>query len=435
MRYLFDSVRYTVLTLLCFPGSVLMAQHFDEAPINYSITKASNSISRLQDKLDSKSITFEFEDHFGFLQSVLHHLDIPYDSQILVFAKTSFQNRLITPSTPRAIYFNDDTYIGTVQNGDVIELSTTDPVLGAVFYTIAQDKSKPPQFTRMHHDCMQCHASSLTRGIPGHVVRSVFPNEQGFPILKMGSHITTQDSPLEERWGGWYVTGTHGSVHHMGNTIAKETNRGTDFDPENGSNVVTLHQRVQQNKYLTSHSDIVSLMVIEHQTQMQNLITSANFETRNALYTQSIMDDLLEQKSETLSDSTRRRIANAGNKLVDYMLFVNELKLTYPIKGTSGFAQEFTERGPHDSQGRSLRDFDLKERLFKYPLSYLIYSSQFNGLPKEMKQYVYQRLWDILTGAIVSEEYHHLTQSKRRAIRQILIETKSDLPDYWIEQF
>lgn len=219
----------------------------------------------------------------------------------------------------------------------------------------------------------------------------------------------------------------------MGNTIAKETDQGIDFDPESGS--VTLHQRVQPNKYLTSHSDIVALMVIEHQTKMQNLMTSANFETRNALYSQSIMDDLLEQDSETLSDSTQRRIANAGNKLVDYLLFVNELKLEYPIKGTSGFTQQFSSRGPQDSRGRSLRDFDLKERLFKYPLSYLIYSSQFEGLPKEMKQYVYQRLWDILTSAIDSDEYQHLSQSTRQAIRQILIETKSDLPDYWKEHF
>jgi hypothetical protein len=92
---------------------------------------------------------------------------------------------------PRAIHYNDDTYIGTVQRGDIIEISTTDNILGTVFYTLEQTKTKRPTFVRQDINYLQCHASTLTRGTPGHIMRSVYPDKQGYPILKSGTHITT----------------------------------------------------------------------------------------------------------------------------------------------------------------------------------------------------------------------------------------------------
>ena len=409
------------------------ADRFEEAPIKYSDTKAHNSISKLQEAIDAKTVELEYDPQFGYLKSVMEALQIPTESQVMVFSKTSFQNRYISPSTPRAIYFNDEVYIGTVQRGDVLEVSASDPDLGTVFYVLSQEKSERPEFLRQNNNCLQCHASTLTRGVPGHVVRSVFPDKEGFPILKAGTHVTTQSSPLKERWGGWYVTGEHGEARHMGNAIAQELDRDAQIDMESGANKMSLEKMFDTSKYLTAHSDIVSLMVLEHQSKMQNLITAANFETRMALKDQAVMDEIFERDPNELSKSTRSRIRNVGNALVDYMVFVEEAELLSPIQGSSEFTQKFSAQGPRDTSERSLRDLDLNKRLFKYPLSYLIYSPQFDGLPDEMKDHVYERLWDILSGTDRDEKYDHLSRRTRRAIREILKNTKADLPDYWYE--
>ena len=414
-------------------GQALAADRFDEEPILYSTTKADNLISVMQEALDSHRIQLEHDKDFGYLASVLSALDVPQSSQVMVFSKTSFQNRYIAPTTPRAIYFNDEVYVGTVHYGDVLEISVTDPKLGAVYYTLSQEADVPPEFIRQSDNCLQCHASTLTQGIPGHVVRSVFPDDEGFPILKAGSHVTTQDSPFEERWGGWYVTGKHGAMRHMGNVLATETAKDAILDSDAGANRESIDDRVNTDRYLTPHSDIVALMVLEHQTQMHNLITQANFETRMALKDQSVMDEILERDASILSDSTQRRIASVGEKLLDYMLFVNEVELEDPVKGTSDYMAFFPGQGPFDSQGRSLREFDLESRLFNYPLSYLIYTAQFDALPGAMKDYLYKRLWDILNGEDDADKYIHLSNAKCRAIREILSETKDDLPEYWRE--
>lgn len=426
-------IAIVALAVVTLPIFAIGEDRFEEEPINYSQTKEQNSVTDLQEAIDKSEVTFTFDSQFGYLKSVLEHFKIPRESQVLVFSKTSFQNRYITPSTPRALYFNDDVYIGTVQNGDVIEVSSADPNLGAVFYTLDQRQVARPTFLRQSHDCLQCHASTLTRGMPGHVVRSVYPDAEGFPLLKAGSHVTTQESPIKERWGGWYVTGTHGDARHMGNVIAEEVGNEVKLDMEGGANRTSLDARVDSSKYLTPHSDIVSLMVLEHQTRMHNLLTNANFETRLALRDQAVTDKIFNRDPNVLTDSTKRRIANAGDKLVRYMLFLDEVELDDPVKGTSGFAEIFESQGPADGEGRSLRELDLEERLFKYPLSYLIYSPQFDGLPREMKDYVYQRLWNILTNVEDTSDYLHLTNAKCRAIRQILLATKPDLPEYWNE--
>jgi hypothetical protein len=171
-------------------------------------------------------------------------------------------------------------------------------------------------------------------------------------------------------------------------------------------------------------------MVLEHQAEMHNLITRANFDTRFALRDQRLLDEMTNTPPGTLSDSTRRRIAAAGDRLVDYMLFVNEAPLTSPVSGTSTFAEDFASIGPRDRQGRSLRTFDLETRLFKYPLSYLIYSEAFDSLPREIRRYVYWRLWQILTGAEESEAYAHLTQDIRKTLREILLDTRPELTGY-----
>jgi hypothetical protein len=401
-----------------------------EAPFNYSSAPADNPVTDLQNAIRAAEVTLEHDNQFGYLKSLMDALDIPVESQLLVFSKTSFQNQYIFPEKPRAIYFNDDVYLGSVQHGDVIEISAADQNLGTVFYTLSQKKTPKPRFIRQDHNCLQCHGSTLTRGIPGHVIRSLYVDEKGFPILKAGTKLTTQASAFAERWGGWYVTGTHGTARHMGNEIARELEWDAELDMESGANRQRVDSRVDTKRYLTEHSDIVSLMVLGHQTQIHNLITQANFETRYALEDQAVMDEILKRDPKVLSDSSKRRIANAGEKLLNSLLFADEVALSDPVVGGSGFTKVFQEAGPRDRQGRSLRELELKTRLFKHPLSFLIYSPSFTGMPDEMKKYVYRRLWDILTDKDPAE-HPHITQGQRITIREILNDTLPDLPSYW----
>jgi hypothetical protein len=172
-------------------------------------------------------------------------------------------------------------------------------------------------------------------------------------------------------------------------------------------------------------------MVLEHQAEMHNLITRVNFQTRMALRDERIMNEALGRPPGTRSDSTNSRIKGACEPLVKYMLFCNEAKLTQAIEGTSSFAADFPARGPKDSRGRSLRDLDLKTRLLRHPCSYLIYSSVFEGLPAEAKEYIYSRLFAILSGEDQSSDFAHLSKDDRATILEILRATKTDLPAQW----
>jgi hypothetical protein len=346
---------------------------------------------------------------------------------MLVFSQTSFQLRKISPQRPRAIYFNDDTYVGWVQDGDVIEVSSVDPQQGTIFYTLDQRKSETPTFVRDRGQCLSCHASSRTQGVPGLLVRSVYPDINGRPILGSGTFTTDHRSPFRERWGGWYVTGTHGLMRHMGNGTVDDRSNAESMDQDAGANQTDLEDLVDTTPYLSSSSDIVALMVLEHQTQMHNLLTNAAFETRHARYYDKMMNDALGRPAEYQSQSTQRRIARAAEKVVRHLLFVDEFQLTSPVKGVSGFASEFPDRGPRDSEGRSLRDFDLTRRLFRYPCSYLLYADAFLELPAPVRERVYRRLHEVLNGRDTSADFKHLTTEDRQAILSILLETHAEL--------
>lgn len=403
----------------------------DQPPINYLSGQPNDPVVRLQAQLNAGEVELKHDQRLGYLPAVLSALHVPATSQALVFSKTSFQLRRISPRTPRAIYFNDEVYVGWVRGSGVMELSTVDPELGANFYTLVKDESGQPQFQRKTYQCLQCHGSSMTNDVPGHVVRSVYSGKDGQPILGWGTYLTTQQSPLEQRWGGWYVTGTHGDQYHLGNLTVSHSGDPRKADLTPGANVTDLSVYFRTAGYLTSHSDIVALMVLEHQTTMQNLLTRANFLTRVALRDKTVMDRVLERPKGFQSDSTKRRIQKAAEPLVKYMLFAGEARLTDPIVGSTEFAGEFADRGPRDDQGRSLRELDLQERLFKYPCSYLIYSELFKQLPRPVKDQVHERLWEVLTGKDTSEDFEHLSTTLRREILEILLATKTDLPDYW----
>ncbi len=365
----------------------------------------SDAVTTLQKKIESGQIKLEYDAKHGYLNALLKNFDIPVSSQTLVFAKNSFQLHLISPENPRAIYFNDDTYVSWTKGGPEVEVTAMDPKIGPVFYTLSQTRTPAPKFKREPDvNCLACHDfMTSSTPMPRLLMLSVLPNPEGSAV-GAASLLTNDQSPMLERWGGWYVTGTHGRQQHLGNKIFREpASRKIDLkeyvkqaDLSDGLNLTDLSKGVDTTPFLTPHSDIVALMVLGHQTHIHNLITLAAHTGNN-----------------TITES-----------LVKAMLFSDAAPLTDPVKGTSSFAEEFSKRGPRDSHGRSLYELDLQHRLLRYPLSYLIYSKSFDAMPAEVKDRVYKRLREILTGQDQTPAFAHLSTADRQAILEILKDTK-----------
>jgi hypothetical protein len=410
------------------PTGVTGQVSYEGRPIDYLEGPVDDPIARLQERLDRGEVELEYDDRHGYLPSVLDRLGVSETSQVLVFSKTSFQHTRISPRSPRALYFGDDAYIGWVRGGDVLEISAVDPEQGAIFYLLDQRRSPRPTFERQTYDCLSCHASGRTQGVPGHLVRSVFTGPDGQPAYNAGSFVTDQTSPLDERWGGWFVSGTHGDQTHMGNVFIRDRDDPERLDRAAGANIEDLSDRFDSSAYLSSHSDIVALMVLEHQTQMHNRITAAGYQARVALDTEAGINEALGRPAGSMSDSTRRRIEGAAEELLEYMLFAGEARLSAPIAGTSGFAEHFASIGRRDRRGRSLREFDLKSRLVRYPCSFLIESEAFEALPDETRDHIDRRMLEILSGADRDPKYDHLSPEDRQAILEILRDIEVDLP-------
>jgi hypothetical protein len=498
---------FAVLGLsLCCTGPALSQEvlgEYEEQVIHYETGKPlSDPVAQLQHKLDSGSTRLKFEGEHGFLPDLLKALRVPVSSQTLVFSKTSSQRAHTSPSTPRALYFDDEVSVGWAPGSEVIDLVAMDPERGTIFYTLDQTSNAPPRFAR-RNDCLQCHLGPKTMNVPGWLVRSVYTDATGKPLGNVDGFVGGHNSPMETRWAGWYVTGNAGGARHLGNLFAKDVNGIEPSVAVVPSDLVDLERVFDTRRYLSSGSDVVALLVLEHELRMQNLITHANYETRYALaewaegrgrgadqatspqhrsadilvrgnsesagasqlkpgpmslrtgmsalrFRGSLevppgadppqfcalptpeSDDGNEQRKSffTRSDWPRQRIALAGEMLLEYMLFCDEAPLRGPLHGSSEFAARFQAAGPRTAHGRSLRDFDLHTRLFKYPCSFLIYSPAFDGLPAAMKEYLWQRLAEILTGRDRTGVYASMTDVDRKNLLEILRETKPEFAEW-----
>lgn len=425
------SVACLTLVVVLGTGSVVRAEDYFREPISYETAPQDNVVSRLDARLKAGKAQGKYHAELGYLPWLLSELKVPASSQTLVYSKTSLQRNRISPRTPRALYFNDDVYVGYCQNGDVLELSVVDPNLGTVFYTLDQHDEERPRLQRQSDSCLLCHGGSQTRNVPGHIVRSVYVDPHGQPIFSAGSHRIDHTSPLEKRWGGWYVTGKHGEQSHLGNLLIRTRRVEEPVDNSAGLNVTDLKGRFETDLYMTPHSDIVALMVLEHQAEGHNLLTRANYATRQALHMEQSLNREMKLPATNQWESTGSRIRSACDPLVKYLLFCEESKWNGKLEGTSGYQEEFVRVGPRDSKGRSLRDFDLKNRLFRYPCSYLILSPSFDALPTPARDYVLKRIFEVLTGKDTSETFKHLSKEDRQAILEILRETKKNLPAEW----
>jgi len=402
----------------------------DHPAIQYSDRDTSDPITKLYGKLQEGKVHLKFEGDQGYLRSVLEVLNVPIESQIVVFSKTSVQAPRINPHNPRVLYFNDSVTVGWVRGG-FVELAVQGPEQGVIFYTLHKGDEQKPVFMR-EDTCLACHVSRSTMGVPGMLVRSVFTAVDGMPLRQLGEHISDHRSPLQERWGGWYVTGRHISALHMGNAMVNLDKP----DSMEGKTTVTpesLTGKFDTDAYLSPYSDIVALMVFEHQTHMINLLTRVGWEARYSSYRQHMSKMALSETPSRFHDPDVPKLNDTVKELVDYLLFIDEAPLASKIEGTSGFTKKFSGQGPKDRKGRSFRQFDLQHRLMRYPCSYMIYSEAFDALPGEVKQAIYKRMWQILSRQERGGKYARFSFSDRRAVVEILRETKIGLPTYFHE--
>ena len=378
--------------------------------IAYDTTDTDDPVARLNKKLADGSVTLKFEPDSGYLKSALAALNIPVESQGLVFSQTSFQGPLINVKNPRAVYFNDTTALGWVRGSDMIEAAGQDRRQGMIFYYLKQEATGRPRFQRSN-ECLACHLSWENLGVPGLMVQSVnpLPDEYSYVVGYNNNHA----SPFSQRFGGWYVTGSYGGIRHMGNVSVMPEDKGK-LNVPNPRELTSVQGLFDLKGFPTAQSDVVALLVLAHQAMMTNHMTRLGWEARVA-----------EAKP---SEDARARVREAAQDFVDYLLFIDEEPLRAPVRGTSGFAEKFSALGPRDSKGRSLHALDLQTRLLKYPCSYMIYTEAFDALPTAAKDAVYSRMWQILSGAESNKRYARLKPADRTAIIEILRETKRDLP-------
>jgi hypothetical protein len=371
-------------------------QSRDHPAIKYSTADTNTIVDELNRKLADGSAKLTFDESTGYLKSVLELLEIPVESQVMVYTQTSQQARRITMTNPRAIYFNDEASVGYIRGAELLEIVAQDPQLGPIFYVIHQETGAAQRFGR-EQQCLRCHLSWDTLGVPGLSVLSTFPRKSDRDYAN--GFFVDHYRQIAERWGGWYVTGKKVPARHMGN-LPLFMAKPVDTPPPAR---VSLEKQFDQTGYLTPYSDIVALMVLDHQAHFTNLLTRAAWEARLG---------------------NPMRIAESADALADYLLFVDEAPIVDgPIAGSSGFAEVFAAHGKKDAKGRSLRELDLKTRLQKYPLSYMIYTPQFGALPEAPKNLVMGRITDVLSGKITGAKYAHLTPPLRAAIREILAAT------------
>ena len=382
--------------------------------IAYSAAAGHDPIGELSDQIRDGKVSLRRDGASGYLRSVLDALHVPVESQIMIFNPDSVQMRRITPTNPRSLFFNDRVAIGWVRGG-FIEIAAQDPSQGVVFYRLEQAFVGAPHFQR-EDDCLTCHYSYGTVGVPGMLARST-----------QQSNVTHRLA-FDKRWGGWYVTGSTGAAPHLGNIDLKHI--FDDARPIDTHNWMSLDGKFDLDGYLTPHSDVVALMVFEHQMGMMNLLTRIGWEARVTDFRRGRTAEQLRAAGDDPADVPVPLDA-AAREVVDYMLFVDEAPMPNPFRGSTGFTEAFAAQGPRDSRGRSLRDFDLTGRMFRHPLSYMIYSPLFDNLPASARDAIYARLWTVLSGKDRSKEYTRLTAADRTAIVEILRATKAGLPSYF----
>jgi hypothetical protein len=380
------------------------------AKLNQSL--AQHGLSRQSAEGAAADRTFQRDERTGHLLSVLDALGVPLESQLLVFSKTGVQRAYTSPHNPRALFYNESVVVGYVPGAPLIEIASLDPQQAVIFYTV--DQTAPsPAFVR-GRSCLSCHVSASTLDVPGLITRSNIVADDGTPLPRLGSNDVNHQTPHPDRWGGWYVTSEgapppYSQRAHGGNITFSP--RG---DTSNQVFTDWLTSSPETRGYPSANSDIVSLLVFDHQARAINLISRLNWEARVAA----------SEGREAAPDGTVRRLAT---ELADYLLFAGEAPAPVPLTPRLGFAARLERTTPKDRQGRSFGQLLLTTRLFRYPCSYMVYSEAFDGLPAAVKTAIYSRMIDTLSSDAASSRLR-VSADDRRAILEILRDTKADFP-------
>lgn len=385
----------------------------DEHPaIQYATRPTHDAVAALNAALDVGTTTLAFEPQTGYLRAVLQALQVPEASQLLALSRTGVQRTFTSPTNPRALYYNDHLAVGYIRGSPFLELAAHDPEQGVVFYTLTQRAGDRPAFSRQT-SCLTCHVAATTLEVPGFMTRSLRVATDGNLKLRLGSHDVDHRTPYAERWGGWFVTGRHGAMPHLGNVVTGADDVPRSLVPGGPLNAASLDGAVDLSGYLTRHSDVVALALFDHQNRALNLMTRVGWEARVAAH-------------DGAPGGTSPALDQALHDFVDYLLFADEAPISGGLRGTSGFMEWFAAQGPRDRRGRSLHELDLRTRLLRYPCSYTIYSPAFTALPPPLRERIFTRLGAVLSGADASPRYRHLSPADRRAVTEILRETTAD---------
>ncbi len=406
---------------------------YEQPPVSYSATAPQDAVTALQRRLSAGALTFSGDDR-AILQAVLRELKVPIESQVVVFSKTSLQRGRITPSRPRALYFSDSAYVGWVPGG-LIEVTTIDPQLGPIFYSFDPQEARGAARTFVRDsDCLRCHGGNFVRGVPGVFARSLVPSDTGEPLLRHGSQIVDDETPFQERWGGWYVTGYNGALNHRGNVFGSEQGDQLVFnvtDQRPGE----LSGYFDTTRYLAGTSDVVALLVFEHQMAMQNSLTRAAHSARKMIeYQRSLQKTFGDPPTdEPAYDSVKSVINGAVEDVVDHLLFRRAAVLPGGVVGSEEFRRVFVTDAPRTRAGHGLKDFQLRDRLFVQRCSFLIYSEMFATLPAQLKTRILDRLHAALHDDNPRGRYAYLESEEKRRIYDILVETHADAKARWLK--
>ncbi len=387
---------------------------FDQPPHDYWQRPLTDRFTKLKTELEAGRLLLDGGGgEKAYLLGLLRALGVPSSSQMLVFSTTSLQLRFITPANPRALFFNEDVYIGYIPGGR-LEVVSIDPALGGIYYIFDIPRgTEPPRIERSNR-CMNCHAAEETAGVPALVIKSVIPGMGGGSLEVFRKNQTGHGVPFAERFGGWYITGAEPLGPHLGNVVGH-------YGPGGVLEKIPLPpgQRFDYGRYPMATTDVLPQLLHEHQIGFVNRAIAATYQTRAIL-----AKGLLVSAADTVElDKTARAFTR-------YLLFADEVRLPAPVAGDATFKTDFQQNRCAVS-GASLKDFDLQTRLFRYRCSYMIYGAAFQGLPAAMKQRVYRRLGEALNPARPDPEYAYLPLAEKQAIHNILRGTLPDLPSGW----
>ena len=411
-------------------ASAQQVEPFEEPPINYSATPTNDRATAISAKFQSRAMEIRSMPAKKRLQWLLAELGVPVESQIFVFSKTSLQRELINPEAPRVLYFSDEAYIGWSPTG-AFEVAVFDAKLGATFYVFEPHATKEEPLLARSGDCLLCH--SRHEHTPSLRTRSVFPDANGEPLSGSGSSNIAPSTPLAERWGGWYVTGTKAPFEHRGNLTGKKIDDFEGPAAQPTRNLLSLEGVVDTRRYLLKTSDVVPLLMHDHQVHVHNVLSKANQDARIALHRWPAMREILGLPKDAPPQGSCVVVFDSqAEKVLEALLCRDEA--AWPAGGIQGdgvFAPAYAKTRKPDAKGRSLRDLDLQTRLFRYRCSPLIYSESFATLPKELHDIILLRLSSGLRAFPPSPSFGHLPDDERAAIHEILSATLPNLPVGW----